>query len=51
MHDRAQMLYDDQEFETAHQSVAELGDTRAPSASEGDRSVLGSNSGFVFGGD
>jgi ubiquitin carboxyl-terminal hydrolase L3 len=39
MHDRAKMLYDNQEFETAHQSVAELGDTEAPSASEGDRSV------------
>lgn len=34
------MLYDNEEFEIAHQSVAELGDTRAPSASEGDRSVI-----------
>ncbi|KIN00138.1 hypothetical protein OIDMADRAFT_42120 [Oidiodendron maius Zn] len=37
MHDRAKMLYDNKEFEIAHQSVAELGDTAAPSASEGDR--------------
>ncbi|PQE16335.1 Ubiquitin carboxyl-terminal hydrolase isozyme L3 protein [Rutstroemia sp. NJR-2017a WRK4] len=37
MEDRAQMLYDDKEFEDAHQSVAEMGDTAAPSASEGDR--------------
>ena len=36
------MLYDNEEFETAHQSVAELGDTEAPSASEGDRFVLSS---------
>lgn len=30
MADRAQMLYDSQEFEDAHQSVATLGDTEAP---------------------
>lgn len=40
MNDRAQMLYDNKEFEVAHQSVAEVGDTKAPSASEGDRSVF-----------
>ncbi|PSS10883.1 hypothetical protein M430DRAFT_30761 [Amorphotheca resinae ATCC 22711] len=34
---RAQLLYEDREFEDAHQSVAELGDTRAPSAEDGDR--------------
>ena len=33
------MLYDNKEFEIAHQSVAELGDTAAPSASEGDRFI------------
>jgi ubiquitin carboxyl-terminal hydrolase L3 len=37
MAERAQMLYDDKEFEDAHQSVAEMGDTAAPSAAEGDR--------------
>lgn len=31
------MLYDNEDFATAHQSVAELGDTTAPSASDGDR--------------
>ena len=31
------MLYDSREFEDAHQSVAEMGDTAAPSAEEGDR--------------
>ncbi|TVY85649.1 Ubiquitin carboxyl-terminal hydrolase isozyme L3, partial [Lachnellula willkommii] len=35
--ERAQMLYDDGEFEVAHQSVAELGDTVAPSAEDGDK--------------
>ncbi|TAQ86804.1 hypothetical protein B7494_g4868 [Chlorociboria aeruginascens] len=35
--ERASMLYDNEEFEMAHQSVAELGDTAAPSAEEGDR--------------
>jgi ubiquitin carboxyl-terminal hydrolase L3 len=39
MHDRAKMLYDNKDFEIAHQSVAEMGDTKAPSASEGDRFV------------
>ncbi|EKD17468.1 uncharacterized protein L3040_005071 [Drepanopeziza brunnea f. sp. 'multigermtubi'] len=37
MRDRAQMLYEDQAFEDAHCAVAELGDTVAPSAEEGDR--------------
>jgi ubiquitin carboxyl-terminal hydrolase L3 len=37
MEDRAQMLYDSEEFEVAHQAVAEVGDTAAPSAAEGDR--------------
>ncbi|KAF5874025.1 putative ubiquitin carboxyl-terminal hydrolase isozyme l3 protein [Botrytis fragariae] len=37
MEERAKILYDDKEFEDAHQSVAEMGDTAAPSASEGDR--------------
>lgn len=37
MEERAKMLYDDKEFEDAHQSVAEMGDTAAPSASEGDK--------------
>ncbi|TVY49042.1 Ubiquitin carboxyl-terminal hydrolase isozyme L3 [Lachnellula occidentalis] len=35
--ERAQMLYDDLDFETAHQSVAEMGDTAAPSAEAGDK--------------
>ncbi|RDL30333.1 Ubiquitin carboxyl-terminal hydrolase [Venustampulla echinocandica] len=37
MDDRAKMLYDSKEFEDAHQSVAEMGDTIAPSAAEADR--------------
>lgn len=37
MADRAQMLYDSQPFETAHASVAELGDTAAPSKEDGDK--------------
>ena len=37
MEDRAKLLYDSQELEDAHQGVAELGDTDAPSAEEGDR--------------
>jgi ubiquitin carboxyl-terminal hydrolase L3 len=37
MAERAQRLYDSEEFEEAHQSVAELGDTAAPSAEEGDK--------------
>lgn len=37
MEERAQMLYDNKEFEDAHCSVAELGDTTAPDAEEGDR--------------
>lgn len=37
MVDRAKMLYDSQAFEEAHQSVAEMGDTAAPSAEEGHR--------------
>jgi len=37
MEDRAQLLYESKEFEDAHQSVAEMGDTKAPSADEGDR--------------
>ncbi|CAL3962998.1 unnamed protein product [Diplocarpon coronariae] len=37
MDERAQMLYEDQAFEDAHAAVAELGDTRAPSAEEGHR--------------
>lgn len=34
------MLYDNKDFEVAHQSVAEIGDTSAPSAAEGDRYVI-----------
>ncbi|KAH7411497.1 hypothetical protein BKA64DRAFT_720217 [Cadophora sp. MPI-SDFR-AT-0126] len=34
---RAQMLYDNDAFLTAHQSVAELGDTVAPDAETGER--------------
>ncbi|KAB8298234.1 hypothetical protein EYC80_001969 [Monilinia laxa] len=34
---RAKMLYDDRQFEVAHQSVATLGDTLPPDAAEGDR--------------
>jgi ubiquitin carboxyl-terminal hydrolase L3 len=37
MDDRAKMLYDSQTFEDAHQSVAEMGDTIAPSAEDGDK--------------
>jgi ubiquitin carboxyl-terminal hydrolase L3 len=37
MKERAQMLYDNKEFEAAHQSVAEMGDTAAPSAEDGDK--------------
>jgi ubiquitin carboxyl-terminal hydrolase L3 len=37
MEDRAQMLYDSEAFEVAHQSVANMGDTVAPSNEEGDR--------------
>ena len=35
MEERARMLYDNQAFELAHQSVAEMGDTAAPSAEVG----------------
>jgi ubiquitin carboxyl-terminal hydrolase L3 len=35
--ERAKVLYDSQAFEEAHQSVAEMGDTAAPSAEDGDR--------------
>jgi ubiquitin carboxyl-terminal hydrolase L3 len=37
MEDRARLLYDSKELEVAHQSVAEMGDTEAPSAEVGDR--------------
>ena len=37
MEERAKLLYESQELEDAHQSVAEMGDTAAPSADEGDR--------------
>jgi ubiquitin carboxyl-terminal hydrolase L3 len=37
MKERAQMLYDNQAFLDAHQSVAELGDTSAPDAATGER--------------
>ena len=37
MEERAQHLYDSKEFEHKHQSVASLGDTAPPSASEGDK--------------
>jgi ubiquitin carboxyl-terminal hydrolase L3 len=37
MEERAQLLYDSKELEEAHQSVAEMGDTAAPSAEVGDR--------------
>lgn len=37
MEERARMLYECAEFEEAHQSVAEMGDTAAPSAEAGDR--------------
>lgn len=37
MTERAQLLYDSKELEEAHQSVAEMGDTAAPSAEEGDK--------------
>jgi ubiquitin carboxyl-terminal hydrolase L3 len=35
MEDRAQLLYESKELEDAHQSVAEMGDTAAPTAAEG----------------
>jgi len=34
---RAKMLYESKDFEEAHQGVAEMGDTAAPSASDGDK--------------
>ncbi|KAL2070173.1 hypothetical protein VTL71DRAFT_13199 [Oculimacula yallundae] len=37
MEERAKMLYDCEEFLEAHQSVAEMGDTVAPSAEVGER--------------
>jgi ubiquitin carboxyl-terminal hydrolase L3 len=37
MKERAQLLYDSKELEESHQSVAEIGDTAAPSAEQGDR--------------
>ncbi|KAH8651537.1 hypothetical protein BGZ60DRAFT_533885 [Tricladium varicosporioides] len=37
MKERAKMLYDDEAFEEAHQSVAEMGDTDAPNASTADK--------------
>lgn len=37
MMDRAQMLYDSQPFEDAHQSVAMMGDTEAPSVEDGHK--------------
>ena len=37
MEDRARLLYESKELEEAHQSVAEMGDTEAPSAEAGDR--------------
>jgi ubiquitin carboxyl-terminal hydrolase L3 len=37
MTERAQLLYSSKDFEDAHQSVAEMGDTAPPSAEEGDR--------------
>lgn len=37
MNDRADMLYNSAEFEHAHQSVANMGDTAAPSVEEGHR--------------
>lgn len=37
MDDRARLLYDSKELEEAHQSVAEMGDTAAPTADEGDK--------------
>lgn len=37
MADRAKMLYDNKDFEEAHQSVAELGDTIAPDAEGGNK--------------
>jgi ubiquitin carboxyl-terminal hydrolase L3 len=36
MEDRAKYLYDNKEFEEAHQSVAEMGDTIAPDAEGGE---------------
>lgn len=36
MEDRARLLYDSKELEDAHQSVAEMGDTEAPTAEAGD---------------
>ncbi|TVY84247.1 Ubiquitin carboxyl-terminal hydrolase isozyme L3 [Lachnellula suecica] len=49
MEERAQMLYESRAFEEAHQSVAEMGDTAAPSAEDGDR--LGHFVAFVKGDD
>jgi len=37
MKERAQLLYDSKDLEDAHQSVAEMGDTTAPSAAEGEK--------------
>ncbi|KAF8861582.1 ubiquitin carboxyl-terminal hydrolase-like protein isozyme L3 [Acephala macrosclerotiorum] len=37
MEPRARLLYDSQEFEEAHQSVAEIGDTAAPNAEGGHK--------------
>lgn len=37
MEDRARLLYDSKEFEDAHQSMAEVGDTIPPSAEDGDK--------------
>lgn len=37
MEERAKLLYDSKEFEDAHQSVAEVGDTIPPSAEDGDK--------------
>ena len=37
MNERAKLLYDSEELEAAHQGVAEMGDTAAPSAEQGDR--------------
>ncbi|KAK0120411.1 hypothetical protein ONS96_010626 [Cadophora gregata f. sp. sojae] len=37
MEERARMLYDNEAFLEAHQSVAEMGDTSAPGAEEGER--------------
>jgi ubiquitin carboxyl-terminal hydrolase L3 len=37
MEERARLLYESKEFEDAHQSVAEMGDTVAPSAERADK--------------